>query len=190
MEDDDIDAREMQRRALEEAFGESSDSGGDNDDEFESSSSSRSSLLHCLVRLPHPLFLSSPFSSLFRRICRWSIASGSLLLQKQGDGVPLSWEMVDGVKGLWLCRGFLCSAQQSSLLSAIRRGSGHLKIDGLYFFSSFLVVFFCTSTSILLALLIRICRGVVRWRLSQSGKFTFDSLFDSCVLLISTWQEL
>ncbi|XP_065030684.1 uncharacterized protein LOC135653114 isoform X2 [Musa acuminata AAA Group] len=84
MEDDDIDAREMQRRALEEAFGESSDSGG----ECEFSSSSRSSLLHCL---------------------------------KQGDGVPLSWEMVDGVKGLWLCRGFLCSAQQSSLLSAIRR---------------------------------------------------------------------
>ncbi|KAJ8510879.1 hypothetical protein OPV22_001313 [Ensete ventricosum] len=93
MDDDDIDAREIQRRALEEAFGESSDSGGDNDDEFEfsfSSSSSRSSsLLHCLL--------------------------------KQGDGVPLSWEMVDGVKGLWLCRGFLCSAQQSSLLSAIRR---------------------------------------------------------------------
>ncbi|CAL9133150.1 unnamed protein product [Musa acuminata var. zebrina] len=88
MADDDNDAREMQRRALEEAFGESSDSGGDNDDEFEFSSSSRSSLLHCL---------------------------------KQGDGVPLSWEMVDGVEGLWLCRGFLCSAQQSSLLSAIRR---------------------------------------------------------------------
>ncbi|RRT81426.1 hypothetical protein GW17_00011315 [Ensete ventricosum] len=53
MDDDDIDAREIQRRALEEAFGESSDSGGDNDDEFEfsfSSSSSRSSsLLHCLL---------------------------------------------------------------------------------------------------------------------------------------------
>ncbi|CAL9076533.1 unnamed protein product [Musa textilis] len=87
MEDDDIDAREIQRRALEEAFGESSDSGGNNDDEFEFSSSSRSSL-YCL---------------------------------KQGNGVLLSWEMVDGVKGLWFCRGFLCSAQQSSLLSAIRR---------------------------------------------------------------------
>ncbi|WOL17820.1 hypothetical protein Cni_G26613 [Canna indica] len=79
MDDDDHDHDiDIRRRALEEAFGESSD--GD-DDEFESS---------------------------------------EVAEEKEGDVRPLTWEMVDGVKGLWLCRSFLCPSQQSSLLSAIR----------------------------------------------------------------------
>ncbi|KAG6512580.1 alkylated DNA repair protein alkB homolog 8 isoform X3 [Zingiber officinale] len=48
-----------------------------------------------------------------------SSSACSLLLEER-CGRPLKWEMVDGVKGLWLCRDFLSAAQQSSLLSAIQ----------------------------------------------------------------------
>ncbi|XP_008800834.2 alkylated DNA repair protein alkB homolog 8 isoform X1 [Phoenix dactylifera] len=71
MEEDDT---EIQRRVLEEAFGESSDDEGP----------ARSA--------------ADPF------------------LSKK----PI-WESVNGIKGLWLCRGFLSIKQQSLLLSAIER---------------------------------------------------------------------
>ena len=34
-----------------------------------------------------------------------------------------NWERIDQIKGLWLCRDFLSPDQQSSLLSAIQKGT-------------------------------------------------------------------